>query len=86
MLVQSYRPGFGASLLTKDQTTALTDVTPALIRQMPVDVRMDLAFRLAELKAQKTDAFWNAVQAFAVGVLPILAFFGVTEFVLRKRK
>lgn len=83
MLVQT---NLGTPVLSKDQVAAMTDVSPALIARMPVEQRLDLAFRFAELKAVRSDAFWSAVQGIALGVLPILAFFGITGLVMGRRK
>lgn len=69
------RTGLGS--LSDEQTSALLDISPAELRKLAVDRRIELAVRHAELEIQKREAFWNAVQAFATGALPILAFLGI---------
>jgi hypothetical protein len=73
-----YRTSLGG--FTPEQIKALTAIEPASIRELPVDRRVELALLHSENEARKKEAFWNAVQAFATGALPILAFFGITRW------
>jgi hypothetical protein len=66
--------------LSQKQLTALLDLDPAEIRTIPADRRLELVLSRAEHKAREKEAFWNAVQAFATGALPLLAFFGVSRW------
>jgi hypothetical protein len=69
------RTGLGS--LSDEQTRALLDISPEELRKLNLDRRVELALQHAELETAKREAFWNAVQAFAAGALPILAFFGI---------
>ena len=64
---------------TKEQEQALYDLDPADIRKLDPERRLELAIQHAEVDAARKESFWNAVQAFATGALPILAFFGITK-------
>ena len=77
----SYHPtsqALGATL-TPEQTQALLEVDPKELRALPIERRVELAFLNAEHKVRKQEAFWLAVQGFALGALPVLAFLGVTK-------
>ncbi len=69
----------GLGALDPEQTKALYDVKPKEIRELDPQTRIELAFQHADYKARKKEAFWNAVQGFATGIIPILAFFGLTR-------
>ena len=71
---------FACGSLSREQEDALTSVTPGDIKSLDVPTRLSLALQHAELEARKKEAFWNAVQAFATGALPILTFFGLAKF------
>jgi len=65
--------------LSDSQVKALLDIAPEEMRALPVDRRLEIVLQHAEYQARKKEAFWNAVQAFATGALPILAFFGISK-------
>lgn len=58
--------------ISAQQKRALVAVTEDDIEALPTYERLELAIR-------EREAFWNALQAFATGALPILAFLGVTK-------
>jgi len=59
-------------VLSKEQRKALVDFTPEQIREIPVDQRLELTYRQSE-------AFWRAVEGFAIIAIPALTFLGVTK-------
>ena len=69
--------------LSKEHLDALVDIDPDEIRRLSTERRLELAIAHAEYEAHRKEAFWNALQAFATGAIPILAFFGITK-ALRK--
>jgi hypothetical protein len=72
------RTGLGASF-TEEQQEALLDISPAELRSLPLERKVELAFQHFDTEARKREAFWNAVQGFASGMIPILAFLGVSQ-------
>ena len=68
-------------VLTKDQRAALVDVSPAELRSLPTSERVSLAYQHAEYKARKQEAFWTAVQGFAIGAIPVITFFGLSTWI-----
>ena len=77
-----HRSRGGLGSVSKEQESALLDISPDELRKLPLDRRVELAFQHFDHKARKTEAFWGAVEGFATGMIPILAFLGVTQ--LRK--
>lgn len=65
--------------LTREQHAALLDVPPEELRKLPTSERINLAYLHAEHKVRKQEAFWTAVQGFALGALPVLTFFGILD-------
>ena len=65
---------------TKEQEEALYDVKPERIRSMNAERRIEMMLQHGEQEVAKRDAFWNAVQAFATGAIPILAFMGIAQW------
>lgn len=65
--------------LSAEQKAALYDISPEQIRGMNTDQRIAMALQHGEQQVAKKEAFWNAVQAFATGAIPILAFLGVSQ-------
>ena len=73
----SYIKGLGT--FTKEQEEALFDISPAEIRSLPLDRRVELAYQHLDNDARKKEAFWTAVEGFATGMIPLLAFLGITK-------
>lgn len=72
--------------LSAAQSAALLDVEPQRLRtDLSLEQRLDIALRQEELRARESEAFWNAVQAFATAALPIAAFLGVTSIFRRSK-
>ena len=67
------------SYLTNDQYRALVDISPAELAKLPVQDRLNLAYQHIESKTRKKEAFWTAVQGFALGALPVISFFGLQK-------
>jgi len=79
------RPGSGGSRrmsylakapLSREQQSALVDIHPDALRSLPVESRVRLAYLHAEHQIRRQEAFWTAVQGFALGALPVLTYFG----------
>lgn len=75
-MVMAYLTSFGS--LTAEQTDALLDIDPMVLRSLPIGQRVELALQHAGYEARKREAFWTAVEGIATGMLPILAFLGIT--------
>lgn len=73
------------SYLTKDQLDALTDIEPGKLRALSPYERLEIVQAHKDLEVRKKEAFWNAVQGFALGALPIFSFFGLTSFLSNRR-
>ena len=73
----SYIKGLGA--FSKEQEEALFDITPKEIRTLPLDRKLELAYQHLDTEARKKEAFWTAVEGFATGMIPLLAFLGITK-------
>lgn len=71
------RTGLGS--FTKEQEEALLDISPDELRAMPLDRKVELAFQHFDYKARKREAFWSAIEGFATGMIPILAFMGIVQ-------
>lgn len=69
----------GLSGLSEEQENALLSVSPAEIRALPVDRRIEIAFQHLDRKTRKTEAFWTAVEGFATAVIPLMAFLGISK-------
>ena len=67
------------SYLTKAQYRALIDIDPSELANLPVQDRLALAYQHIDAKARKSEAFWNAVQGFAMGAIPVISFFGLQK-------
>lgn len=74
----SYIKGIGS--FTPEQEKALLDISPDRLRALPLDRKVELAFQHFDYKARKQEAFWSAVEGFATGMIPILAFLGIAKF------
>jgi hypothetical protein len=65
--------------LVHPQIRALFAITPEDIAQLSTEQRLEYAFQHLEQQVRRREAFWNAVQAFAAGALPIFAFLGYSR-------
>lgn len=71
--------------LTEAQENALVDIDPAELKALPVESRVELALQHANLEVRRREAFWSAVQGFAIGAIPIMGLFGLQRFLGLKR-
>ena len=71
--------------------TGLTEAERKLAKADP-DVldfefrKRNLQLRQAEVKAARSSAFWESLQALTIVALPIAAFFGIEKFLGLKRR
>jgi hypothetical protein len=72
--------------LSAEQEDALLAATPEEIKALPVEQRLELAFRHREVELQKRSQFWEAVSTFATAALPIATFFGVGALIRKAMK
>lgn len=75
----SYESDKPQRTLTRAQQDALLDVSPEDLRKLSASERINLAYLHAEHRVRKQEAFWTAVQGFALGALPVLTFFGILD-------
>lgn len=54
-----------------------TDVTAAEVRAMPPQDRAAIALTMAELAAQRRQAFWTMLQGITVGAIPLALYLGL---------
>ena len=62
-------------VFTKDHKDAL-EVSPDELRALSPEARADYTLRVAEVKAAKTSAFWDALAS----AIPIITFLGLQRY------
>ena len=82
----SYLSGLDGEGLTKEQTKALLDFDPKEVSDLDIEKRVELALRHREIKAQESQAFWAAIQAVAIVMVPLAALLGISKILWRKGK
>jgi hypothetical protein len=78
----SYHVALG---LSEAQEKTLLDLTPAQLREISPQDRLDLVLRKREIEANKRSDFWEALTAVGTVVVPLATFFGIKALWGRKR-
>ncbi|MDX1421540.1 MAG: hypothetical protein R3322_00280 [Kiloniellales bacterium] len=70
---------------TPAQEDALLAFSPDELNKLDLMERVELAMRHREIRAEERATFWQAVQAFAVAVVPMAAGLGLARLFEAKR-
>jgi len=76
----SYLPT-GDAIFTPEQRAAL-EVSPAELRSLDRETKLDYLMRYHEVKTQKASTFWDALAS----SLPLLAFLGIDRLLGGKKR